>query len=786
MFNSPMLEVALGLVVAFLLLSLVSSVIVEYVLEASRARGKLLREHIVKLLGEPAALLFYADPHVVALASGTPPAIDSIAKLAFESLKQRADAQKLGRAEDLISKQIDALFGKARLPSAIPESVFADVVLGWLRDPDTALARPASSASIGSAPVPLPGDLIDAWDNLYRAANGDEAALHEGLRSWYTHSTERLTGHFRRRARRLLFLTGIALAVLTGADTLSMVNRLYADQSLRSVLGDSARALEAACPTGLADCELEDGAAEEVNAQIKSGFDASARELFGGPGELRDSIAGILDAEGEASFRMFLLVLAGYLTTVLAISLGADFWFSVLQRLLRIQANQKKAASADVASDGADTSLPAKPTTPSPPPERVQPALEEPRAHKLPLLRDIQYSESRISAWLLGHLSALAYLTEPEMDSHAGVANLRFINRKFFSSPRLPAKGSSPGADGAEAWCFESEHACVVAFRGTEKKLNDILTDLKFQLVHIREESAERVHAGFKQQLSSLWPGICAWLSDRNKPVFFTGHSLGGALAVLAAHRWSKPQTWDGDSSQAARRSPVAGVYTFGQPRVGNEAFAEDYRETLSKRTFRYVNHSDIVPTLPPPLPLKIAPKPPSTPTAGDGTSSGPRSPAAESPPGTSGAEQAGPNSNAPASQTDPRVASESSAAAALAPETTPSASEAATQPPASEADAYTYERATTGGTTYSHVGLARYFDSIGEVHTHYAGWLRLVDRYLTPLMTNLLSGTDAGIDFRKAAMEAAKDQIRNHYMAAYLHRLGQMPEVQKAWREAS
>jgi hypothetical protein len=86
-----------------------------------------------------------------------------------------------------------------------------------------------------------------------------------------------------------------------------------------------------------------------------------------------------------------------------------------------------------------------------------------------------------------------------------------------------------------------------------------------------------------------------------------TGHSLGGALAVLCAHIL-QAEGWT-----------VHSVYTFGQPRVGDRAFAAAYNglkagqasslsfetdrpdacPTLGSQTFRLVNENDIVPRLP-------------------------------------------------------------------------------------------------------------------------------------------------------------------------------------------
>jgi len=71
-------------------------------------------------------------------------------------------------------------------------------------------------------------------------------------------------------------------------------------------------------------------------------------------------------------------------------------------------------------------------------------------------------------------------------------------------------------------------------------------------------------------------------LTKQKKPhVFFTGHSLGGALATLAASRWNTPTTH---------------LYTFGSPRVGGKKFIQSF---VFGERYRYRNNNDIVTKVP-------------------------------------------------------------------------------------------------------------------------------------------------------------------------------------------
>jgi hypothetical protein len=136
------------------------------------------------------------------------------------------------------------------------------------------------------------------------------------------------------------------------------------------------------------------------------------------------------------------------------------------------------------------------------------------------------------------------------------------------------------------AFVLANDSFILVAFRGTNDR-KDIWDDSNIWPVDI---GIGNVHRGFRQAAQTLWPKVLqttTQVRDRNQPVWLTGHSLGGAIAVLTALRMQE------------ERIEVAGIYTFGQPRVGDQAFVDHTRRVLPAY-FRVVNHVDAVPTLPP------------------------------------------------------------------------------------------------------------------------------------------------------------------------------------------
>ncbi|HUO09310.1 MAG TPA: lipase family protein [Phycisphaerae bacterium] len=140
-------------------------------------------------------------------------------------------------------------------------------------------------------------------------------------------------------------------------------------------------------------------------------------------------------------------------------------------------------------------------------------------------------------------------------------------------------------------WCFVSvtDSFVLLAFRGTDN-LPGWMTDGNAIQVS-RPQYPGKVHQGFADGLDSVWADI-----DRALPkplgarsLWITGHSLGGALATLAAARLSQSGTM------------AKAVYTYGSPRVGNIAFFQGY----ATPTYRFVNNMDVVPHVPPEVTLK-------------------------------------------------------------------------------------------------------------------------------------------------------------------------------------
>jgi triacylglycerol lipase len=132
----------------------------------------------------------------------------------------------------------------------------------------------------------------------------------------------------------------------------------------------------------------------------------------------------------------------------------------------------------------------------------------------------------------------------------------------------------------------ERPDAVVLAFAGTDPAVwENLVSD-----TDIRLTPDKNTHQGFQAALDAVQDKVdkAVQVSQQGrKPLFVAGHSLGAALAVLAAQR-----------ADAAGAVPKA-IYIFGMPRAGGETFRATYNARLGQITFRLVHGLDIVARVP-------------------------------------------------------------------------------------------------------------------------------------------------------------------------------------------
>jgi len=171
--------------------------------------------------------------------------------------------------------------------------------------------------------------------------------------------------------------------------------------------------------------------------------------------------------------------------------------------------------------------------------------------------------------YTMARCSEIAYLNG--RDAKKEFKRLGFSASKYFD------------VDGAQCHVTWDDEWFVIAFRGTEvKEWSDIKADMSVDSVDAKGFTG-RVHTGFQHELEKLIPKLSEFIRSRykNRKVVYTGHSLGAAMATLAASR---------------AETHVDSLFTYGSPRVGNLKFKD---ALCYLPHYRFVNNSDAVTKIP-------------------------------------------------------------------------------------------------------------------------------------------------------------------------------------------
>jgi hypothetical protein len=378
LFNSSILDVAVGLVFVFLIMSLICSAASEGIESFVKQRAKNLEKGIRELLGDlpsqgasgtpgdAVAPNPAADPQ--AAGQNQPPANAAAAN------KPSADApQDFVYAlynHGLINALYRGKYGETpltKLPSYIPSANFALAVLELRKTGRT----------------PLPQNLRSALDAFEMKAKGDLNMLQRELENWYDSSMDRVSGWYKRRTQMILAALGLAAAIAVNADCIDIARRLSTDPNLRQSVARIAEESAKHPPEGAVskpDATKSDttpsspGAASDTQAQAAAGkADASASRpgpvdqirtnlaILDGinlPIGWRDFIADFrakkakqLQQQGKTQNRFEFYAEAGvtaarlhgtgWIITALAVSLGAPFWFDLLNKIMVVRSTVK-------------------------------------------------------------------------------------------------------------------------------------------------------------------------------------------------------------------------------------------------------------------------------------------------------------------------------------------------------------------------------------------------------------------------------------------------------------
>jgi hypothetical protein len=349
MFGLPLLDVVIGMIFLYLLLSVVCTAIVEWLSGLRRQRARVLTDAVTELLraGDAAR-----DGGAAA-----PSPNDFFAHPLIQSLYRPTSATKATKA--------DAPHNK---PSYVPARTFALTLLDLIAPAtvDAAIVQSAVAGNVEAqqaahaahaagvaaqrmtaiveavSKLPEGSYLRRTLQVLIADARGDLATLQENVEVWYNHVMDRASGWYKRWTQRILFALALAVAVAANADTISLSRRLASDSALRAAVVAQAEAYAkrppAQNPHGDSSYAAVKAAIDSLNGiGLPLGWshaDLYALRLSNRlPGDIESSKMG-----DTSPWLNWPLKIAGLLITGFAVSLGAPFWFDMLNKVISIRA----------------------------------------------------------------------------------------------------------------------------------------------------------------------------------------------------------------------------------------------------------------------------------------------------------------------------------------------------------------------------------------------------------------------------------------------------------------
>ncbi len=337
----PILDVAIGLVFVYLLLSLICTTLNEGLMTQFRSRAKYLDRGILALLGsEKIKKQFFEHP-----------LIQSYQNTAGDSVIRRA-----GRAIKIKSATSD------QCPSYLSGFVFARALHDLLKDP----AKPTLNEIIGDRIHAAAGDpakadelrLVTTLRAVLANAVGAKAEL-ALLKDWYEHGMDRVTGWYKRHAQAWVRLFAIVIVLVLNADTIQIARRLWVDPTVRAQVVDAAKARAERGKAANYELDEEGGNSPQTTDTVGTDKTQTIGEYGGEITDKEKDVIGNLigwdtdwqqrdalrDNKGKVSwpnevqfwsgeFKQHWL---GWLLSIVAVSLGAPFWFDLLKRLMNIR-----------------------------------------------------------------------------------------------------------------------------------------------------------------------------------------------------------------------------------------------------------------------------------------------------------------------------------------------------------------------------------------------------------------------------------------------------------------
>jgi hypothetical protein len=290
MFGSEMLDIAIGMIFVYLLISLICSSINELIERQLKNRAVDLERGIRELLDDKTGEGLVTDLYQHGMING-------------------------------LFKGDYNVKNKSNLPSYIPSRSFALAIMSIVASKDSAGNFQSAIAKIESAKVK------NALTAMLNVAGNDVQKFRDSVEHWFNSTMDRVSGWYKRRSQLIIFLLGFFAAAIININSITIANDLWIHKAERDAIVSAAQGYLATHPGN----NGQTGQDSSLKANVEG------IESYGLP--IGWNVP--LPNDNYAWFRFGLWSLFGWLITAFAVSLGAPFWFDMLNKFIVVRSTVK-------------------------------------------------------------------------------------------------------------------------------------------------------------------------------------------------------------------------------------------------------------------------------------------------------------------------------------------------------------------------------------------------------------------------------------------------------------
>ena len=336
--SNPILDTVLGLSFVFLIGALMTSAVVEWFANLRQKRAKTLLVGLREMLNPTTSTTATTTPRKTDAVMGriAPGAIqernlNAKALVATPTSSTAADTAATATlsVEDILGHGLIQPFKpirwgkKTRNPSYIPGDVIAKVMVDLLDPEHEAETLKQLEAKVDT----LPGSLQSALRGLIRAADGQIDKFRDGIEHWYDAQMDRISGIYKRWAKWVSIVVAIGVVGFFHVDAIAIAQNLWTNEPTRNAVVAAAVGSKLCTPasgtTGTTDSGDQNltKLRECITGLQTDGLPIGTQQWFTSPAD----VGG------------WLLLIVGLAASVMAISMGAPFWFGAMNRLISVR-----------------------------------------------------------------------------------------------------------------------------------------------------------------------------------------------------------------------------------------------------------------------------------------------------------------------------------------------------------------------------------------------------------------------------------------------------------------